>query len=343
MESAIPEHLRTARTRHRRVPDDYAPPYPSFVARHKPSVARVAMAYFGLQYKGDAPAYAAEALDWIAAAFQSAQGPSHWDRARYIDEASFTNVVSVAYWDDPARFDAWFATARETWMAESQIARGLGTFIEVLRPSVEGYETLFSSLGRPEGIAVLAEDLSGEIQEHAYWGGMRDRIPLSQTSEMAPAGSPNLIRDGARVRVMPHYNLCLIRSGQDWGDTDAAERKMYVEDVEPVLREGMDFLRDEGLSIGCYANRYMNVLGKNGAPSEKSYGMSWWKSLAALERWAESHPTHVKIFGAAMKYLSSLGPAAKLRLYHEVTVARADEQFFEYLNCHDRTGMLKAG
>ena len=34
MESAIPSHLRAERTRHRRVPDDYAPPYPSFVARH---------------------------------------------------------------------------------------------------------------------------------------------------------------------------------------------------------------------------------------------------------------------------------------------------------------------
>ncbi|RRB96881.1 phenylacetaldoxime dehydratase, partial [Escherichia coli] len=37
MESAIPPHLQTARSRHRRVPDDYAPPYPSFVARHKPA------------------------------------------------------------------------------------------------------------------------------------------------------------------------------------------------------------------------------------------------------------------------------------------------------------------
>ena len=58
--------------------------------------------------------------------------------------------------------------------------------------------------------------------------------------------------------------------------------------------------------------------------------------------WSESHPTHVRIFGAAMKYLSSLGPAAKLRLYHEVTVARASDQFFEYLRCHERTGMLNA-
>ena len=49
------------------------------------------------------------------------------------------------------------------------------------------------------------------------------------------------------------------------------------------------------------------------------------------------------IFGAAMKYRSTLGPAAQLKLYHEVTVARADEQFFEYLNCHDRSGMLRAG
>ena len=43
-----------------------------------------------------------------------------------------------------------------------------------------------------------------------------------------------------------------------------------------------------------------------------------------------------------MKYLSTLGPSAKLRLYHEVTVAAANEQFFEYAGCHPRTGMLAA-
>jgi len=211
-----------------------------------------------------------------------------------------------------------------------------------LRPGVARYETLFSSLGRPEGVAVLADGMSGEVLEHAYWGGMRDRIPLSQIDEMAPRGAPTLVRDGSRLRVIAHDNLCLIRSGQDWSDTEASERKMYLEDVEPVLNEGMDFLRDEGLPIGCYANRYMRVLDADGRPTEKSYGQSWWKSLATLERWAESHPTHVRIFGAAMKYLSTLGPSAKLRLYHEVTVATTDEQFFEYQGCHPRTGMLAA-
>ncbi len=340
MESAIPEHLKTTRSRHRRVPDDYAPPYPSFVARHKPKVARVVMAYFGLQYRGEAPAAAASALGDIAARFAAAQGPSHWDRAHYLDQAGYSNVVSVAYWDDVAKFDGWFEGAREAWTGSG--SDGIGRYIEVLRPAVARYETLFSSPDRAEGVAVIADGMSGEVQEHAYWGGMRDRIPLSQTDEMAPGGKPMHRRDGARLRIIAHDNLCLIRSGQDWSDTEEAERKLYLDEVEPVLREGMDFLRDEGLRIGCYANRYMRVLDAQGRPAEKSYGQSWWHSLAALERWAESHPTHVRIFGAAMKYLSTLGPAAKLRLYHEVTVAAADEQFFEYRDCHPKTGMLAA-
>ena len=103
MESAIPEHLQTARTRHRRVGDDYAPPYPSFVARHKPSVTRVVMAYFGLQSRGAPPAAAEQALARLASDFAAADGPTHWDRASYVDEAGFTNVVTVAYWDDRAK------------------------------------------------------------------------------------------------------------------------------------------------------------------------------------------------------------------------------------------------
>jgi aldoxime dehydratase len=341
MESAIPPHLTVARTRHRRVPDDYKPPYPSFVARHRPAVGHVVMAYFGIQRAGTAVPLESGALTWIANAFAAPNGPGHWDRAAYIDEAGYSNVVTVAYWDDRNAFDAWFPLARNEWIGGKHDDAGLGMFIEVLRPSVEHYETLFSSLGRPEGVAVLADGMSGEVMEHAYWGGMRDRIPLSQTSEMNPAGAPRLVRDGKHVRVEPHENICLIRSGQDWSGTEASERRMYLDDVEPVLREGMEFLRDDGIAIGCYSNRYMTVLDRDGRPTEKTYGMSWWKSLAALERWAESHPTHVRIFGAAMKYLSTLGPAAKLRLYHEVTVAPAAGQLFEYRNCHDRTGMLK--
>ena len=189
MESAIPAHLLVDRTRPRRIPEDYAPPYPSFVARSSPAVRQVVMAYLGLQYRGEP-------------AGRCARRARRGVRARRTVPATTTGpgrsartapptIVSIAYWDDPTAFDRWFAAHRESWLGDA--ARdGHGRLVEVLRPTVEEHETLFSSLGRPEGVAVLADGFSGEVQEHAYWGGMRDRIPLSQTDPMAPTGAPAL-------------------------------------------------------------------------------------------------------------------------------------------------------
>jgi aldoxime dehydratase len=335
VESAIPAHLTVARTHPGRMKDGWNPPYPSFVARMAPAVRQVVMAYFGLQFRGKPPAGPLGVLD---AAFAAADGPGHHDRARWTAPDGTTDIVSIAYWDDPAAFGRWSATHREPWLGARD---GCGRWAEVLRPTVQEHETLFSSLGRPEGVAALASGWSGEVAEHAYWGGMRDRLPLSQTDPLAPAGTPAVERDGGRVRIRPHGGICLIRSGQDWSDTDAAEREMYLNDVEPVLRAGMDFLTTEGRAIGCYANRYLTVV-EDGRPVERTFGMGWWHSLADLERWAESHATHVAIFGAAMRYLSTLGPAARLRLYHEVSVVAEGEALFEYVDCRPGTGLLGA-
>lgn len=333
MEPAIPGHLTVPRTHPGRMRQGYVPPYPSFVARMRPAVRQVVMAYFGLQSSGEPPAGALDALD---AALTSPDGPGHHDRARHVAPDGVVDVVTAAYWDDPAAFDRWSAAHREPWLG---VRDGCGRWAEVLRPTAEAHETLFSSLGRPEGVAVLADGWSGEVAEHGYWGGMRDRLPRSQTDPLAATGSPSAERDGDRVRIRPHGGMCLIRSGQDWTDTDDAEREMYLRDVEPVLRAGMDFLRAEGTGIGCYTNRYLTVV-EDGKPVERTFGMGWWRSLADLERWAESHPTHVAIFGAAMRYLSTLGPAARLRLYHEVSVVADGEAFFEYVGCRPGTGLL---
>jgi aldoxime dehydratase len=52
--------------------------------------------------------------------------------------------------------------------------RRRGFFLESVRPSTARFETLFSN-DRLEGVAHLAGTLSGEVAEHAYWGGARDR------------------------------------------------------------------------------------------------------------------------------------------------------------------------
>lgn len=222
------------------------PSFPAFVARNKDGVSQVVMAYFGLQFRGAPPARAKAALDDLDAAFGAANGPGHHDRATHTDGAGHTEIVSIAYWDDPAVFDRWFDVNREGWIGDGCRGGGVGRWIEAIRPRAEEFETLFSVPERAEGIAALSKGWSDEIQEHAYWGGMRDRIPLSQTDALLGGSAPLVSRDGSRVRVMPRQGLCLIRSGQDWSATEGDDRAMYLDGVEPDLRVGMEFLRDEG-------------------------------------------------------------------------------------------------
>lgn len=184
-------------------------------------------------------------------------------------------------------------------------------------------------------------DSARKIQEHGYWGSMRDRLPITQTEALEPAGDPFVPQNSGIVRVEPHDNLVIIRSGQNWSLCDDTERDSYFSDVEPQLKAGMDFLTAEGASIGCYANRYMTSSDGNGNILEQSFGLSFWHSLEDMERWAESHPTHVAKFMAAMKFLQA-NAGARLRLSHEVAVVSRDQQYYEYNNCHATTGMLGA-
>jgi aldoxime dehydratase len=349
MESAIPHRLTQERSIERRVPESYEPPYPAWVARFSDAVEGVVMAYFGIQAERPVPA---NAFASIEAQLRADSGPRHVDRARYVDEAGYDTRIAIAYWDDPASFDRWFAAFRSFWDSASLGSDGLGYFAEIVRPRVERFETLFSTLGRPEGIAVLASGMSEPIKEHAYWGSARERIPLAQIDPLTSAATAATINvsgvaNGSaaaieRVRVPPQGNLCLIRSGQDWSATTGQEREIYLRDVEPALREGMTYLRDGGLEIGCYDCRYADVIEEGAQISERTFGLAYFKEILDMERWAESHPTHVEIFGRFMKAVQQLEFNLKLRLYHEVTVAAENEQFFEYVNCHPRTGLLKS-
>lgn len=343
LEPAVPGHLDRPGDfgpKHER--GSYTPPYPAPVARFDPKIATVVMAYYGIQHLDPALPSALRALNELAEDFGRADGPGHWDRARFLDAEGCTNTISIAYWDDTAEFDRWQSGYGANWTALERYNPALGRFAEIIRPDATRFETLFSSWGRPERISVIADHESGPIEEHAYWGAARDRMPAGHYDPMKRAGELTLKIDGPLREVSGHDNICLIRSGQDISDTLDTERAFYKEQVEPPLIVGMNFLRDEGLEVGCYSNRFVAVLDGAGNPTEKTFGLSWWTELRALENWSQEHPTHVDIFGAAMRHLSTFGPDTKLRLYHEITVVRAQEQSFRYLNCHDRSGLLNA-
>jgi aldoxime dehydratase len=100
----------------------------------------------------------------------------------------------------------------------------------------------------------------------------------------------------------------------------------------------MDFLRDNGAEVGCYSNRFVQNIDLDGNLVEKTYCIGHWRSVDLMERWAESHPTHLRIFTTFVRVANQI---SELRLYHECSVFDANNQLYEYINCHPRTGMLR--
>lgn len=298
------------------------------------------MAYYGIQYRGDRPATATAAAEELQRRIGSPDGPAHHDIAVVVDHDGYTNEIAALYWLDPASFAAWEA-AHESWTDPDRGHADAGFFLEIAMPGVSDFETITGSRRRMEGIAVAAESVSDEIAEHGYWGSMRDRLPSSQSSTLEPTGGLQFERRGDHIAVHPHDGMALIRSGQDWLDTEGEPRERWLSHIQPVLRDGMDFLSTEGRSIGCYSNRLLQ-LNQDGRPIEKTYGLGWWHSLGELEEWSKSHKTHLKIFGTFGQFVKEFGGSKGLRLYHEVSSLNKDQLRFEYLGCHERTGLLNA-
>jgi aldoxime dehydratase len=346
MESAIDKHLKCPRTLSRRVADDFKPPFPMYVARANPDLKQVAMAYLGVQYLGEQKRQQAlSSLRDIVEQFATEDGPGHYDLTQHRDADGYDNLIAVAYWRDSARHHRWLSSkaVTEWWQSNKRLADEIGYFREIVAPRADQFETLYAFTDRFPGVGAVMDRVSDEIEEHGYWGSMRDRIPLSQTSRMGAGSGALEIKAGepargGRVVIRGHDNVCLIRSGQDWAETEGAERNLYLEEIEPTLRAGMDFLRDNGNAVGCYSNRYVQFIDLDGNLLEQSFDIGHWRSLDLLERWAESHPTHLRIFVTFFRVATQL---SKLRLYHEVSVFNASDQHYEYINCHPRTGMMR--
>lgn len=338
MESSIAKHLICPCTRTRRVDDDYAPLYPAWSARAPQAVTDVVMGYFGVQAGVDEAGTDLAFRDMLQL-FDGTDAPGHVDYARFTDATGAENRIAIAYWSSPAAFARWEASAAvsDWWASDQRLSDSVGYFREVLIPRMEQFETVYSTPDHLEGVGLVMGGVSDVINEHGYWGSMRERIPLSQTDTMSPSGALGREERPGRVVVQGHQNVAVIRSGQDWTDTQGEERRVYLEDIEPTLRAGMDFLRDAGPAIGCYSNRYVEITDAEGRPIEKSFGVSHWRSLAEMERWAESHPTHLNIF---ITFLQLAQNVPNLRLYHEVSVLDPVGQRYEYINCHPQTGLM---
>jgi aldoxime dehydratase len=155
--------------------------------------------------------------------------PEHIERGRFNDLAGFLNEVFVCYWrvtETCARFSEQSTFAR--WLADdARLSGDVGVWIEAFRIPMTRFEKLFSTQCSAGAARLTNYPMTGPIAEHGYWGGMRDRIPTSETDELSSPldGAPS-IADKAETRhrrivLAAPENLCPsrvchARSRQRW-------------------------------------------------------------------------------------------------------------------------------
>lgn len=282
--------------------------------------------------------------------------PSFWELTSVTDSTGHYNIAAIAYWSSKASYTQWAVDSgfQEWWEGLDPENERHGWFQELFFPPIERFETVFSDNNVPEGAANMRESVSGPMKEHVYWGSMRDRLPISQTDDLVgePGHFPSKLvgnerkpaGDGPRrrIRVPGKHNLTVIRSGQDWSNTYPEERKLYVDTMHPVLIKGMNFLRDHGGEVGCYSCRFMDAIDPVSyqADKDRTFGLAYFDDLSSLEGWSKHHKTHLDIFGGFLQYAKRLDNNISLRLFHEVLVLTPEQQWFEYIGCHEKSGML---
>jgi aldoxime dehydratase len=329
----------------RHMPPDWKPPAPAWSASFARQATPVVMAYFGTQLEANSH----ERFDALMQEFFAfANAPDNIESAAFDDRAGRHNLISSAYWTDPAIYEQWKAASgfEAWWNDPARLGDRRGRYREVLTVPPSRFETIFGyncqvGVANTGGCPVV-----GPIREHNYWGSMRDRIQVSADDDLLSAHGEHLPRLGSaatvgrRLRVRVPENLAVIRSGQDWSDCIDTELAQYDDSVRPALIEGMTFLRDHPGETGCCDLRFAVETDLAGAPQNKTFGLGFFLTLGHLEKWASTHPTHLAIFAKFLTMVREHGSNLKLKLWHEVSVLPAADQVFEYINCHPDTGLL---
>lgn len=329
--------IPTERTHPLRMPKGWEPPVPAWSSRFPESQASVSMAVIGFQHP-DAMSVEAH----LKGLFAALEGAEIRDLVTSDAGGGLRETACIAYWRSPEAATTTLQSEAFSAFWEQHSPEGLayGLFKECTNIPFERTETLFSSPIHDHGYSQLREGIVGPIRHHQYWGGMRDRIPLSAHDTLdAPSPIRLIERSDNRVVVEAHENLCIIRSGQDWSQCDAEQLAEYQDQIEPVLKAGMAFLRDRGDQVNCYACRYMMDVALDGSDQKRSCGLAYFRTMADLEGWAEHHPTHLRIFNTFLSIAPKHGPNLQLRLWHEVSVLPAADQRAEYVNCRKGSGL----
>lgn len=319
----------------------------SYIAAFPDDVHRFVFGQFSLQGKNlelkDVDLKSVQEL------FKEKYGPTHIDIAWHTQSDDYTNIIFMVYWLHVEDYSKWKNSIKvKNWIEEdgfkqcgSQVS---GFWYEILKIPVEYFESSYSGKSGQEGVSNFLDMQLCET--HEYWGAMRDRIPASAYDQLLPKEEniqKNTHGDETSSKklsvTVPDY-ICFIRTVQSLANVSEEEKKMYLDVMEPVLDTGIKFLSNELES--CIDIKKVTEISQNKDDLQTTSVLAYFDSLAVLEKWASSHPTHLSIYNTYFDILKMQGGKSDISLWHEVSVLKSEDVETYYCYCQPDTGLLAA-
>lgn len=327
------------------MPENHNPQANAWTAEFPPEMSYVVFAQIGIQSKS--LDHAAEHVGMMKKSFDLRTGPKHVDRALHQGADGYQDSIFLAYWDEPETFKSWVADPEvQKWWSGKKIDENspIGYWSEVTTIPIDHFETLHSGENYDNGVSHFVPIKHTEV--HEYWGAMRDRMPVSASSDLeSPLGlqlPEPIVRETfeKRLKVTAPDNICLIRTAQNWSKCGSGERETYIGLVEPTLIKANTFLRENASETGCISSKLVYEQTHDGEIVDKSCVIGYYLSMGHLERWTHDHPTHKAIYGTFYEMLKRHDFKIELALWHEVSVLQSKDIELIYVNCHPSTGFL---
>ncbi|WP_298486907.1 phenylacetaldoxime dehydratase family protein [uncultured Maribacter sp.] len=326
------------------MPKNWEPPVPGWSADIQSDCSEVVIGYFGYQIKKNENLQATNFLEWYSKLLKIDNAPIHTERGRVVDNENYVNDFFISYWDSKESYEKWRISSAflDWWDSPDREKDAYGYWCELMIIPSERFETLFSSEDQA-GAAKMFKGFKGPIKEHNYFGGMRDRLEISEVNllegnEKNLSKKSNIETLGKRVYLKTPKNLAIIRSAQNLTACSSEELSRYNTEVYPHLLKGMDFIENNPEETGCCSSRFSQELTIEGKETMKTFGFAYFLTLEHLETWSRTHPTHLAIFHSFLNMAQSMDKV-DIKLWHEVS-ALPEGQIFEYINCHPKTGLL---
>lgn len=323
------------------VPDDY----PGRVVTFPAGIDKLVFAMLGIQSPDEATRQ--QFILELSQQFAHLKAPVRLERCQFVDQNEQSCDMLLAYCTDHQAYQQWWQSAetQQAWQALTSSSKNekTGYWREVLLTHKNHFNY---AAGVEDEVASAALLPLAPSNTFGYWGAYRDRLPASKTDEFASeyAEVPALRNHqtkGRRLRVTPPDNLCLIREGQGWGNCGAEEKSVWDQHMADVVDEWVNFLDEDPRATGCLSVRKCSeVEVSQGSSQPRQCQIAFLLSLEHIEQAARTHSTHLAVHKSFVKMYREPKFEPKMHVWVEVHILKRNDLVTEYINCHNRTGLL---